>query len=313
MATLPLGQMLGERFGSFKAISLLGSGSMGEVFLAQHQRIERRAAIKVLLPERTRDAETVRRLFVEARATSLIRHPGIVEIYDCDVHRNGRAYIVMEYLEGETLGRLLDRIGSLSWPQACRTARRVAAAIGAAHDKGIVHRDLKPENVMLLAAAGGAPPATELKVLDFGLAKLAASVVGGVGTARGSVLGSPAYMSPEQCRGEPVDHRSDVYSLGCVLFEMAAGTPPFSAGRVRELLAAHKTQRPPSLSAVVPHAPGWLAELVAGMLAKKPEERPQSMHEVEVVLAGADLVGPAEPVTAGGAGRRPAAPTQLRA
>src|SRR5262245_12159925 len=125
MATLRLGQMLGERFGSFKAISKLGEGSMGEVYLAQHQRIERRAAIKVLLPDRTRDSETVRRLFVEARATSLIRHSGIVEIYDCDVHRNGRAYIVMEYLEGETLGRLLDRVGSLSWPQACRTARRV--------------------------------------------------------------------------------------------------------------------------------------------------------------------------------------------
>src|SRR5262249_57570182 len=108
--------MLGERFGSFKAVSKLGEGSMGEVFLAVHQRIERRAAVKVLLQERTADAETVRRLFVEARATSLIRHPGIVEIYDCDVHRNGRAYIVMEYLEGETLGRRLGGAGGPALP-----------------------------------------------------------------------------------------------------------------------------------------------------------------------------------------------------
>ena len=115
--------MLGERFGSFKALARIGEGSMGEVFLAQHQRIERRAAIKVLMPERTQDADTVRRLFVEARATSLIRHSGIVEIYDCDVHRNGRAYIVMEYLEGETLGKRIDRGGALPW----RTGTRISS------------------------------------------------------------------------------------------------------------------------------------------------------------------------------------------
>src|SRR3954447_26570273 len=111
--------MVGERFGSFKAVAKLGHGGMGEVFLAEHQRIERSAAIKVLMSERTRDADAVRRLFVEARATSLIRHPGIVEIYDCDVHRNGRAYIVMEYLEGQNLGQRLDRVIALPIATAC--------------------------------------------------------------------------------------------------------------------------------------------------------------------------------------------------
>src|SRR6266478_724691 len=199
--------MLGERFGSFKAVAKLGEGAMGEVWLAEHQRIERRAAIKVLMPERTREAHTVRRLFVEARATSLIRHPGIVEIYDCDVHRNGRAYIVMEYLEGEDLGRRLDRVIALPWQAACRIGRHVADAIGAAHDRGIIHRDIKPENVFLLSAANWPAP-TEVKVLDFGLAKLlTGNLVGGVGTVAGSVIGSPAYMSPEQCNGDPADHR----------------------------------------------------------------------------------------------------------
>jgi len=115
--------VLGERFGSFRALSRLGEGSMGEVYLAEHQRIARRAAIKVLSPERTRDADAVRRLFVEARATSMIRHPGIIEIYDCDVHRNGRAYIVMEYLEGETLAKRLERTGAVPWPVGCRCGR----------------------------------------------------------------------------------------------------------------------------------------------------------------------------------------------
>ena len=152
--------MLGERFGSFKAVAKLGKGAMGEVFLAQHQRIDRRAAIKVLLPEGTLDAEMVRRFFIEARATSFIQHPGIVQIYDCDVHRNGRAYIVMEYLEGETLAKRLERFGVLPWSSACRITRLVADAISAAHEKKIIHRDIKPGNVFLLRdtdwpAAGG--------------------------------------------------------------------------------------------------------------------------------------------------------------
>src|SRR4051812_40704182 len=166
-------QMIGERFGSFRAMARLGQGAVGEVFLAEHQHIRRRVAIKVIMPAMTQDSEAVRRFFIEARATSLIRHPGIVEVYDCDVHRDGRAYIVMEYLEGETLGQRIKRELSLRWPDACRFARLVAEAIGAAHDKGIVHRDLKPENVFLVCGHRASPP-VELKVLDFGLAKLLA-------------------------------------------------------------------------------------------------------------------------------------------
>jgi serine/threonine-protein kinase len=283
--------MLGERFGSFKAIAKIGDGGMGEVYLAEHQRIERRAAIKVLAPERTRDAEAVRRFFAEARATSLIRHPGIVEVYDCDVHRNGRAYIVMEYLDGENVGKRLDRRGgALAWPAACLIARHVADAIGAAHEQRIIHRDLKPENVFLLSP-GDRPRQGEVKVLDFGLAKLltGALVVGAI-TKEGSLLGSPGYMSPEQCEGQPADARADVYSLGCMLFEMITGRPPFPGRRLRQLLAAHRFHAPPALSGLAPEVPAWLDGLVARMLSKAPIDRPQTMADTAAALAPAELV-----------------------
>jgi serine/threonine-protein kinase len=286
--------VLGERFGSFKTLARLGEGSMGEVYLAEHQRIARRAAIKVLMAERTRDADTVRRLFVEARATSMIRHPGIVEIYDCDVHRNGRAYIVMEYLEGETLAKRLERLGALPWQVACRIARRATDAIGAAHRVGIVHRDVKPDNVFLLSDSAW-PAITDVKVLDFGLAKLVAgNLVGVAGTMAGSLVGSPTYMSPEQCQGEKVDHRCDIYSLGCVIFEMIAGRPPFVGSRVREVLEAHTLRAPPALGSVAPQVPPWLTRLVGRMLAKDPRQRPRAMDEVSIELGVVDLAPPVE-------------------
>ena len=280
--------MLGERFGSFKAVAALGAGTMGEVFLAEHQRIERRAAIKVLVPEGTRNAEMMRRFFIEARAISLIHHPGIVQVYDCDVHRNGRAYIVMEYLEGESLASRLEKIRVLPWTTACRIARLVADAIGAAHEKKIIHRDLKPGNVFLLGG-GDWPQPTQVKVLDFGVAKLlGGDDAGGPATTAGHVLGTPEYMSPEHCSGASVDDRSDIYSLGCMLFEMVAGAPPFSAGSVRALLTSHKFRTPPSVSEMNAETPPWLDRLVTRMLRKDPDQRPQTMIEVAAALAAAD-------------------------
>jgi len=286
--------MIGERFGSFKAVARLGEGGVGEVFLAEHQHIQRRVAIKVLMRELTQDPDTVRRFFTEARATSLIRHPSIVEVFDCDVHPNGRAYIIMEFLEGETVGRRLEREGSMSWSHACHLVHLVADAIGAAHDKGIVHRDLKPENVFLVSGQRTPLPSAPagLKVLDFGLAKLlGGDTAGGRATAAGSVIGSPTYMSPEQCSGGQIDFRSDVYSLGCMLFEMIVGDPPFGGARMRDLLAAHRFQSPPLLASFVPGVPPWLDRLVARMLAKDPAERPQTMREIVKVLGGPGAAG----------------------
>ena len=242
---------------------------MGEVFLAHHQRIDRRAAIKVLLPEGTLDAEMVRRFFAEARATSLIQHPGIVQVYDCDVHRNGRAYIVMEYLEGETLANRLERFGVLPWSGACRITRLVAEAISAAHGKKIIHRDLKPGNVFLLRDTDWPQPA-EVKVLDFGVAKLLdGDGAGGPATTAGRILGTPEYMSPEHCSGASrVDHRGDVYSLGCMLFEMIVGAPPFTGPRVQEVLASHKYRKAPSLAELTVDTPPWARPSVTRMLSR---------------------------------------------
>jgi len=248
------------------------------VFLAEHQHLERRVAIKLLAPELVRDQHALQRFFSEARATSRIRHPGIVDIFDCDIDATGRAYMVMEHLEGETLAERLRRARTLQWPAACLIARRVADALGAVHDKGIVHRDLKPENIFL--AGAGRDPAAGVKVLDFGVAKLLTADAVARLTTRGMLLGTPEYMSPEQCAGTEVDHRADVYALGCILFEMLTGQPPFVTSSVRELVFAHRYRLAPSVTAACSDVPAWLDELVAAMLAKEPDSRPASMHDV---------------------------------
>ena len=204
---------------------------MGEVYLAEHKYIARRAAIKFLLPELTGSAEVLARFFAEARATSVIEHPGIVQVVDCDVHRDGRAYIVMELLRGESLRAYLERVHSLADDEAGGVAifREIAAALAAAHRQGIVHRDLKPDNLFLHLSTGRPPATPVVKVLDFGIAKLLGQGgEGGTKTRTGQLLGTPLYMSPEQCRGaRSVDHRSDVYSLGCIMYELFCGVPPY--------------------------------------------------------------------------------------
>jgi serine/threonine-protein kinase len=257
---------------------------MGQVFLAQHHRIARRAALKVLLPELSANESVVERFFTEARATSLIRHPGIVEVLDCDV-REGQAFIVMEHLEGESIADYLERTGGLvsDTPFALAIAAQVAQAVGAAHAAGIVHRDLKPDNVFL--SLNNTDGRIVPKVLDFGIAKLAERG-SATHTRTGAVLGTPAYMSPEQCRGgsKVVDGRSDVYSLGCILYEMLCGTPPFVRDGMGDLIVAHVSEAPEPPRARVPAIPPAIDALVMQMLAKAPTERPQTMDAVAGAL-----------------------------
>jgi serine/threonine-protein kinase len=274
---------VGERLGAYVIRHRIGAGGMGEVYLAEHMHISRRAAIKVLLPELSSRPDVVERFFNEARATSLLRHPNIVEILDCDVHASGRAYIVMEFLEGETLGNSLARIGSFARdiPTAAAIAGEIAAALAASHGKGIVHRDLKPDNIFLASTPEAVSP-VRTKILDFGIAKLLGEGASGSRKTRtGSVLGTPVYMSPEQCRGAGrVDHRTDIYSLGCIIFELYAGQPPFVREGHGELIIAHNSEPPPELAALVPSVPPALAQLVARMLVKDPAQRTQTMSEV---------------------------------
>ena len=205
---------------------MIGRGGMGAVYAGEHVLLGRSAAIKVLLPELSQKQDVVMRLFNEARAATAIRHPGIIEVYDFGWTPEGAAFIVMEHLEGETLGRRASR-ARLRWQSALAIARQIAGALAAAHGKGIVHRDLKPDNIFLVSDPE-VPGGERIKLLDFGIAKLAGESSATVNvTETGSVMGTPTYMAPEQCRGVAVDHRADLYSLGCIVFELCTGRPPF--------------------------------------------------------------------------------------
>src|SRR5260370_1723597 len=191
--------MIGQTLGNYRIVARLGSGSMGEVFLAEHQRIARRVAIKILNKDLTGNPQAVARFLDEARATSLIRHPWIVEVFDCDVDPSGRVYLVMEYLQGQTLATRLEKERRLPWPVACALARQVAVALSAAHKKGIVHRDVKPENVFLPVNVCD-PARPEINILDFGIAKLLSKdPTAPFRTIPGALVGTPHYMGPRQC------------------------------------------------------------------------------------------------------------------
>src|SRR6266700_1411933 len=280
--------MIGETLGAYRIVDRLGTGGMGEVYLAQHTRIDRRTAIKVLLPELSHNQVVVDRFFAEARATSSIRHPGIVEILDCDVHPSGRAYIVMDLLEGESLagrlgrdpafGRRLDLVFGVT--------QEVADAVAAAHAKGIVHRDLKPDNIFL-ATDARTRFGFQVKILDFGIAKLMGEDGRGASlrTGTGSLLGTPAYMSPEQCRGASrVDHRTDIYSLGCIVYEMLTGRRPFAYEGFGELISAHLTETPPRMAQVGAEVPPAVETWVVRLLAKSPADRIATMTELSASI-----------------------------
>jgi eukaryotic-like serine/threonine-protein kinase len=287
-------RMIGRTIGTYTLVEKLGQGGMGEVYLAEHRRIGRRAAIKFLLPAFSKDADVVTRFFNEARAASVIKHPGIVEIYDCDVV-DEEAYIVMEYLEGESLAATLRRTGALANEPIAIAAvvGQIASALAAAHRKQIIHRDLKPENIFLSVEESARAPFV-VKILDFGIAKLTAPGGGGSNTRTGGLLGTPVYMSPEQCRGlSTIDHRADIYALGCVLFEMATGRHVFVKDAAGDLLVAHIIETAPRISAFRPEVPSWMDDLAARMLAKGPDDRPSSMDEIVSAMESFLQVGAA--------------------
>jgi serine/threonine-protein kinase len=269
--------VIGETVGSYKLLAKLGAGGMDEVYLAEHKYIARRAAIKFLLPELSRSAAVVGRFFNEARAASMIEHPGIVEVLDCEVHSDGRAFIVMELLRGEDLRRYMERNGKLDGDLqgALGICRQMTAALAAAQAQGIVHRDLKPDNVFLHVPAGRAPVEPIVKLLDFGIAKLQGGGEAGTHTRTGQLLGTPIYMSPEQCRGaRQVDRPSDIYSLGCIMFELFCGRPPFVAEGVGDLMMGHISQPPPDPRDLSPRITPAIQQVLLRCLEKEPAARP---------------------------------------
>lgn len=271
-----------NRIGSYKVVRQLGAGGMGAVFEALYETIERRVAIKVLLPECARNPELTARFFNEARAVNRINHPSIVQIFDFG-HDAGMAFIVMELLEGESLASRLRRLGGRAGLVfTLQIVWQIAGALAAAHAKGIVHRDLKPDNLMLVRDPV-APGGERVKLLDFGIAKLAADARVGQ-TSSQIIMGTPSYMSPEQCRGaSAVDDKSDVYSLGVLLFQMLVGQLPFFAKGPGELIAMHMYKDPPPLADLAPELPEEVCALVHRLLAKDRLLRP-TMREVVAAL-----------------------------
>jgi serine/threonine protein kinase len=258
---------------------------MGAVYLAEHPEIGRKVAVKVLRSEFSRDAQLLGRFLNEAKAANAIGHPNIIEILDMGTTGDGMPYLVMELLEGEVLAGRLRRLGCLPLPSALELAYQTASAVGAAHKKGIVHRDLKPDNLFIVPDDHD-PARERLKVLDFGIAKLQMRGPGdSVKTRTGTLMGTPVYMSPEQAMGtKEVDHRSDIYSLGVILFEMVCGKPPFFSEGFGELVHLHLNVQPPSPRTYIPSLPGNVEALIFKMLNKRPDDRYQSMKEVQEAI-----------------------------
>ncbi|HTJ42145.1 MAG TPA: serine/threonine-protein kinase [Kofleriaceae bacterium] len=277
--------MEGQVIGTYKVERKLGEGGMGAVYVAEHTLLGRKAAIKVLLPMLSASQSIVQRFFNEARAVTQIADPGIVQVFDFGYHTDGSAYIVMELLDGETMDARLNRLRRFHPADALRLIRQTAASLAAAHAKGIVQRDLKPENIFIVgdpAVTGGERP----KILDFGIAKLSNAEPGKMKTQTGALMGTPVYMSPEQCRGAgDIDHRSDIYSLGCVLFCMLTGRPPFEGEGSGEIIAAHLREPAPAPSTLAPDVPPALDALVLKCLEKSAAARYQTMNELVAGIA----------------------------
>jgi eukaryotic-like serine/threonine-protein kinase len=289
---------LGDRY---EIESALGHGGMATVYRGRDRVLGRPVAIKVLAERYSGDEKFVTRFRREARAAAGLNHTNIVSVFDTG-DTDGRHYIVMEMVEGETLADLLRREGPLSPDRAARIAGTVARALEAAHEKGLIHRDVKPGNVMLTRDG-------DVKVMDFGIARAATD---DTLTQTGMVLGTASYLSPEQSRGEPVNHRSDVYSLGCVLYEMLTGRPPFEGGTPVGVAYKHVHERPDPPSSVNPAVPPEVEAVVMRALEKDPDARYPSADAFREALTSTVASESTEPLVESTAvlPRSDAAPTQ---
>jgi serine/threonine protein kinase len=269
----------GTPLGEYRIEAKIGQGGMGVVFSAVHPLIGKRAAIKILKKELCADPHSLERFIDEARVVNQIGHPNIVDIFAFGEMPDGRSYFVMEWLNGETLR---DRIGraTLNVSAVSKIVRPLARALEAAHEKGVIHRDLKPDNVYLVNVRGEEPT---VKLLDFGIAKLARNDHRVEKTATGAIVGTPQYIAPEQAKGYAIDHRADIYALGGIIFEMLTGRPPFVADNAMEMVAKHLMESPVAPSTLAHGVPPELDELVLQMLAKSPEGRPPLTEVCEVL------------------------------
>jgi serine/threonine-protein kinase len=280
--------LIGKAIGHYIVRRKLGEGGMGLVYVAEHPAIGKRVALKVLHPEFSSQAEIVSRFFQEARAVNAIQHPNIVDVVDYGLIPSPssgeppRVYLLMEYLEGVTLGALIRREAPLSTERTVGIALQIADALAASHHKGIVHRDLKPDNVMIVSRGRH----HELvKLLDFGVAKLTGSASTTHRTRTGTVIGTPQYMAPEQCEGRTqIDHRADIYGLGIVVYEMLTGRVPFAGDDLGEVLVQQIATPPLAPSAIDPRIPEHVELVVLKALEKRADHRYAHMTDMALAL-----------------------------
>ncbi|KAA0137013.1 protein kinase [Gimesia chilikensis] len=257
------------RLGRYEIREVIGRGGCGIVFRAFDDQLERIVAIKVMAPELATTSPARKRFLREARATAMIRHENVVSIYD--IYGEPLPFLVMEFIDGETLQAMIDRTGPLDVSEVLRIGQQIACGLAAAHDKGLIHRDIKPANILIDRATG------LLKITDFGLARSAddASM-----TQSGVITGTPLYMSPEQAQSNSIDHRSDLFSLGSVLYYMCCGRPPFRAESTLAVLKRVVEDQPRAITEIIPEVPPCLTTLISRLHAKTPEKRLASIHEV---------------------------------
>jgi serine/threonine protein kinase len=295
LAAHDTGKMLGSIIERWRVLRKIGEGGMGRVFEAEHQEIGRRVAIKVLHPVYSRTPEVVARFRMEARAASRIGHPNIIEVTDSGTTIDGSFYFVMELLEGVDVADRLKKDGRLPIEEALQITHQVAQALAAAHQVNIVHRDLKPENIFLISRDGNPH---FVKVLDFGIAKSLEEDKIKL-TTPGMAMGTPEYMAPEQAAGKDSDPRSDIYSLGAILYEMIGGRAPIAGENLMEILMRKATEDPANLSTLRPDVPARVARLCMRALSRSPDARPKSMNDMATEIAAclADIkAGIADPV-----------------
>ena len=262
------------RIGHYEVLQVLGQGGFGIVLRAFDDVLQRVVAVKVLSPHLATASPARKRFVREARSSAQVRHENVVQVYEVGEHP--LPYIAMEFIPGETLQQRLDRTGPVGVPDVLRIGRQIADGLAAAHAKDLIHRDIKPGNILIEDGAH------RVKITDFGLARAAddASL-----SQSGVIAGTPMYMAPEQAKGEKLDHRADLFSLGSVLYQMAAGHPPFRAAGTLAVLKRVAEDAPRPIREVIPETPQWLCDIISKLHAKKPGDRFQSAREVADVLA----------------------------
>ncbi|MBU1243680.1 protein kinase [Myxococcota bacterium] len=264
--------LIGQTLGNYYVERLLGAGAMGQVFLGVHPKIDRKVAIKVLNANLSTRPDMSERFLAEARAVNHINHPNIVQVFDFGTLPDGRLYLIMEFLTGEDVGHYLESRGTLSIEETVSLVRQIASGLDAAHEAGIVHRDLKPDNVYIIHSKFG----STIKLLDFGIAKLLEPELRGGGrTATGLIMGTPAYMSPEQAMGRTAEigPASDIYSLGVMVYQMVSGRLPFEADFVPQILVKHVTEPPTPITRYAPTFPEPVWHVLQTALAKDASSR----------------------------------------